>query len=334
MSKLILFFVHLVACDDWPDRPSVPENGADQIITADFTGTGVDEVVTWSAGTLAWSKGSQAIDGRMISHSVGAVGGDKDAVAMVFGRSKQTPKAEPTAWLLTEDGISQLEIDATRFTDVQVVADGVVVTVASKDKTTRTVHVAGASSKELTRSIMGLSARRLNPEGLVAVGRLYGDRPRSDGGLEIHQTGHPPRKVETVRGVRTLANGDVDGDGHDDLVFADGWHFRYAREAEARIGVLPGPDFKAPIRIGQISDSYTIDSLEVVRPGEILAVGTTSIVLFAKTGMGWEQRVLGTRGAGGIPAVWNRRSVWLGGGPSRWIVFGDASMPPIQIREN
>ena len=332
MTKLILFFFSLTACDERPERPLGLAKGADQVIAADFTGAGVDELVTWSAGTLEWSNGSQTIDGRMIAHSVGIVGGTKDAVAMVFGRSKQAPNAQPTAWLLTEAGITQLEVDAARFTDVQVVADGVVVTVASKDKTTRTVHVAGTSSKELTRSIMGLSARRLNPEGLVAVGRLYGDRPRSDGGLEIHQTGQPPRKVETVRGVRALALGDVDGDGHNDLVFADGWHFRYAREAEARLGVLSGPDFKAPIRIGQISDSYTIDSLEVVRPGEILAVGTTSIVLFTKTGLGWEQRVLGSRGAGGIPAVWNRRASWLGGDTSGWIVFGEASNPPIQIR--
>ena len=178
---------------------------------------------------------------------------------------------------------------------------------------------------------MGLKARLLDASGTVAVGRLYGDKPRSDGGLEIHRVGAPPETIETVRGVRSLAVGDVDGDGNADLVYADGWHFRYAKKGEALLAVLPGPDFRTPIRIGQVSGSYSIDAVEVVRPGQLLVSATSSIVLFQSTSLGWTQKTLSPRMGSGVPTVWTSAGRGLNRQVSRWVVFGNDDQPTLRI---
>lgn len=334
MKALFAVLALTLACRDAPAPPANASRDVDQVIAADLMGRGVDEVVTWADSSLTWSGGSQVISGRMISHSVGPSDGSGERVAMVFGRSKADPKALPTAWVLDRSGIQKVDIEASRFSDVEVVADGIILTIAERDKQTRSVLVSPRGTTELVSGIMGLKARRLSDGAGVAMGRLYGDRPRSDGGLEIHVAGEAPRTIPTVRGVRTLGTGDVDGDGHIDLVFADGWHFRYAKQGEARLAVLPGPAFESPIRVGEIADSYAIDAVEVVSPGQILAVGTSTVVMFEQTSLGWSQRTLAARAKGGIPVVWRSQGRWFGIGPSAWLVFGREGSPPIELPQN
>ena len=40
--------------------------------------------------------------------------------------------------------------------------------------------------------------------------------------------------IPTLRGVRTVASGDVDGDGTPELLFGDGWHKAYGKKARFR----------------------------------------------------------------------------------------------------
>ena len=323
--------VGVVGCAAPLPPPPEATTPADQLITVDLDGSGTDILVRWNAGVLTWPGGRQEIDGRLITFDVGRLDEDKEAVALVFGRSKSSPNAESTAWMLSEDGLLPIAYQATRFSDAQVVQDGVTLTSAEKSKRTKTVAVNSGGVRELTRSVMGLKARLIDASGTVAVGRLYGDKPRSDGGLEIHRVGAPPETIETVRGVRSLAVGDVDGDGNADLVYADGWHFRYAKKGEALLAVLPGPDFKTPIRIGQVSGSYSIDAVEVVRPGQLLVSATSSIVLFQSTPLGWTQKTLSPRMGSGVPIVWTSAGRGLNRQVSRWVVFGNDDQPTLRI---
>jgi len=328
-SILLLF-----ACTDVAPPPGPLTRTVDQLIAVDLDASGTDQLVSWREGSLEWSGGSKEIDGRLIGHSVGTLAGGREGLGIIFGRSKAAPKAEPTAWLLSSDGLTKMDINAFRFTDIQVVPDGVVLTVAYKDKRTQTLHVTESGTVILASSVMGLKARSLHRDGTVAIGRLYGDTPRSDGTLEIHTPDQPPREVPTVRGVRTLSLGDVDGDGHIDLLFADGWHFRYAKQAEAMLAVLPGPNFETPIRIGQIPGSYTIDSIDVVEPGRVLAVGTSSIVLFEQASLGWTQSTVAQRPLGGLPVIWRRNQGWLRTHSTPRLVFGQAGTEPIELGKN
>ena len=320
-----------VGCGAPVPPPPEASSVVDQLITVDLDGSGTDTLVRWDSGVLTWPGGRQAIDGRLVAFDVGLHDGDKEAVALAFGRSKSSPDAEATVWLLNEDGLEPINFQASRFSDVQVVHDGVTITSVAKTKRAKTVAVNPGGVHELTESIMGLKARRIDAAGAVAVGRLYGDKPRSDGGLEIHRVGAQPESIETVRGVRALAVGDVDGDGHTDLVYADGWHFRYAKQGEALLAVLPGPEFTSPIRIGQVLGSYSIDAIEVVQPGQLLVSATSSIVLFQSTSLGWKQKTLAPRQGSSLPGVWTSAGRGLNRRISRWVVFGSDTQAPTPI---
>ena len=334
MKSFISTLLLAIACFDEARPPASTAEDAAQLIAADLSGTGTDVVIRWDSGSLTWPGGSQTIEGRLVAYDVGPGEGNREAVGLVFGRGKSSPQATPSAWVLTDEALAPVDVQSSRLSDVQVIKGGIALTEVGKDKTTRMFATTGDNKRELATSVMGLRGRQLDDSGTVAVGRLYGDQPRSHGGLEIHRPGAPPTRIETVRGVRTLAVGDVDGDGHKDLVFADGWHFRYAKDAEASLGILPGPDFRDPVRIGQIADSYTIDAIEFVGPGRILAVGTSSIVLFKSTAVGWRQETLSTRGQGGLPTVWRSKGRWLPTRGSKWLIYGQKGREPLFLEPN
>ena len=309
-----------LACRDSPQPPDLSEVRSDHLLTADLDGDGQDEVVTWEAGLLSWPGGQEKIEGRLVAHDAGPQSEGAERIALAFGPAKHAPRADATIWTLGSEGARQVPIEGARFTDVQIINQGLLVTVADKNKTTKTLRVTAERQEVVAKTIMGLKARQITTEGTIAIGRLYGDEPRSHGGLEIHRDGLAPVSIDTVRGVRALGLGDVDGDGETDLLFADGWHFRYAKEGEARLAVLPGPAFTTPIRIGRVSDSYTIDAVEVLEPGRVLAIASSSVVVFEHTEHGWSQERIVSRNGAGRPAVWNRLGGWLGRDHGQWLI--------------
>ncbi len=150
----------------------------------------------------------------------------------------------------------------------------------------------------------------------VAVGRLYGDEPRSDGDLSVG-FGEAAEVIATERGVRALAAADLDGDGRAELLFGDGWHFRYKDEGRARLNVARrGEDGRWQARlIHEIAGDFAIMRIETRdvdgdgRP-EVFASGNAEVLRLDLEGdaMGgsWTARSLGACGTGGEFAVVRR----------------------------
>ena len=78
----------------------------------------------------------------------------------------------------------------------------------------------------------------------VAVGRLYGDQKGEPGDLRVLQDDGSSEVIDTLRGVRALSAADLNGDGHAELLFGDGWHINYGKLARYR------PQHRAAISAG------------------------------------------------------------------------------------
>ncbi len=165
----------------------------------------------------------------------------------------------------------------------------------------------------------GLAVRQLPlPDGRLVVGRVYGDAPRSDGDLAVIE-GSGRRVLPGLRGVRSLAASDLDGDGDLELLVGDGWHYAYGTRAVARLALYAGPDWSVDRTIGLLRDSTAIRELEVF-DGRILAVGDREVVVLERDALGWRPREVGRVEESGR-ATWVRRAwgtgVLLSGSPAR-----------------
>ena len=116
---------------------------------------------------------------------------------------------------------------------------------------------------ENSSAIMGLQQIPMGNDDVV-IGRLYGDLPKQHGSLEVHRSGQTPRTLPTLRGVRAMETADINGDGHLDLLVADGWHYRYGAEAQARLLLFMGPEFEDRRTLVHLDSAYTINRIEVV----------------------------------------------------------------------
>jgi hypothetical protein len=175
--------------------------------------------------------------------------------------------------------------------------------------------LAGGRAKKMAMSQLPIDADG-DGRDEVAVGRLYGDEPRSDGDLAMG-FGASAEAIPTERGVRTLAAADLDGDGRDELLFGDGWHFRYKDEGKARLNVAQrGADGRWQTRlIHEIDGDFAVMRIEVRdvtgdgRP-EVFASGNAEVLRLDLSGDPlageWSARSLGGCGTGGEFAVVQR----------------------------
>lgn len=144
----------------------------------------------------------------------------------------------------------------------------------------------------------------------LAVGRMYGDEPKSDGDLAVlHDGAREP--VPTVRGIRTLLGSDLDGDGRDELLFGDGWHFRYRAEGEGRLNVAArdgeGGTWRTSL-IHRLPGEFTVMRIQVRDVdgdgrGEVFAAGNSTLYRYDLAGDPldgtWTAKELGPSGTGG-----------------------------------
>ena len=276
---------------------------ADAVAAADFDGDGVDDPVLVRDGVARWMGQEVALDGVVQVVARGALAGlDGEAALIATGMGRGAREAPAAVWALTHAGAERVwesTGERNQVTSLQV-RDGNVWLSAFADAWT----VAGGwlaraedgawTWKASEGAVMALrQAAVALPDGREAVvlGRLYGDTPRSEGDLRVRVAGSDERVLPTLRGVRSLATGDLDGDGAVELVVGDGWSSAYAREGDARIRLFRGPSWDDARTIGWLEGEYTANELFVVG-GDVLAVGSTAITLLRRDGLGWATRVI------------------------------------------
>ena len=300
--------VSFAACTPEPTAPPVlPTSSASAVFAADFDGDGNDDIATVSDGALHWMGNEFTLPGSVAAHASVDLNGDgSDELVLALRRSRTHPEAEPQ--LLVVNAVSTQAHAAPkdgryRITDLSVHGNRLFVTILGSSKDAVGGWWTPTSFEAVTASTMGMS-QQVVTDGTIAVGRIYGDAPKSHGRLELH-SGSTVRVLPGRRGVRTLATADINQDGHSDIVAADGWHFKYGEHAEARLSVYLGPDFSDYRMIGTIDGDYTINRIDAVPtvPPTIVATGTSKVVAFAPDEMGWTPIFISTTKEGAEATV-------------------------------
>ena len=136
------------------------------------------------------------------------------------------------------------------------------------------------------------------------IGRLYGDKPRTDGGV-FFRTSSALMPVPTMRGVRAMTPWPSGG-----VLFGDGWHFEYRDKAEGRINHLQWEQGMPKVtEIGKFPGQTAVNALSARQIGEqadgqarALVVGDTRSWVGRLDEVGWVFQDLGDT-AGEHPAA-------------------------------
>lgn len=118
------------------------------------------------------------------------------------------------------------------------------------------------------------------------VGRPYGDEKLAPGDLLVYRDGNTPETVPTQLGLRSIGVGRLRPGGAPELLFGDGWHYRYGTDARGRLSrasQVQGKwesqlieDTQGQYEIGQIR------AIDLERDGvdEVIAAGNKEIRLW------------------------------------------------------
>lgn len=272
---------------------AIPWEDADAVAVADVDGDGsqerfhvVGDVLHGPHGTHplqgAWQKAvAFPLDGgsrEELFFATGAGLRHRDAPIRVYQASEASP-----ALLWERDG------SRDQLTDLREV-DGRLWLAAFED----TWKVSGGwldreGFLEVSRARMAMVQLPLK-DGRVVQGRLYGEQPKSDGSLVVHEANGEERTLSGRRGVRSIGAGDLDADGHVDLLIADGWHYAYGEHGLARLGLYRGPDFTDARTLTVLPRDYTINSIELVRVAGrplLLLSGSHTVQILSQDDLGW-----------------------------------------------
>ena len=164
----------------------------------------------------------------------------------------------------------------------------------------------------------------------VAVGRIYGDEPRSDGDLTVYD-GDVAVQITTHRGVRSLAAADLNGDDVPELVFGDGWHFKYRDEGKGRLNVarfISAEEGYETTLIADLPEQFAVMKLEIRdldgdgKP-EIIAGGNSKLFVARAGQPDWTIQEMGPCSAQGEFATVRRASgevqIAVAGAPVSWL---------------
>jgi hypothetical protein len=322
-----------ISCSDTtPTTPTAPVSDGDTYFAVDFDGDGTDELAAIKRQELHWSTQQHTIQGGLIAHATGRLGTDpRESLILLLGRTRNYPEAKPEIIRVDQGQFTRLYIGANkseRFSDVRIGPKGVFATRVGSDKVAIGGWIQDGSVREVTHSIMGLRQAPLS-DGSFVIGRLYGDEPRAHGGLEIHRTGQKPQRLPGLRGVRSLEIVDLDRDGQEDLLVADGWHFRYGKEAQARLVLYRGPDFSDKRLIAELDHAYTIDAIDPIQtasphPQAILVTTDAGSSLLVPDATGWRTETIER-------APKDAAAIIAGGPRDAWIMVNGASKRHIKV---
>ena len=333
-----LMFLTLMGCFGGSESPIIPAGPAQALFAADLDGDGTDLLVHFYDGHLRWDGRTHTVTGSVHAWDVGGPSTTSaETLVIGLGRSRDYPSAKPSLLVIDRDGLTEIDLSSanpSRITDVSIGPEGVLVTILGTAKQAHAYQLIDGVIHKETASIMGLAQVALPDQAGFAIGTLYGPQPRSHGGLTLQTIGNKPRSVQTVRGIRTMMRFDVDGDTIDDLVVADGWHFRYGHEAQALLSVYPGPAYSERIAIGELAASYTINHIIPATVGKnvsLIVLGSHEIARFWRSDLGWRHETIAEADGQTQISLWSSKgSFWEASGQN-WLMIAGKTPKAIQI---
>ncbi len=315
---------------------ALPEvmKSADRVLTADLLGDGEPEVFVASGNDVRWGEWPAGASApRLESRHIGKgmlqawmahdLDGDgKDEVVFAFGMGRDFPDAPVEVVLLRANPQASIAAPIwkhkgprTQVTSLQPWPrkDGTfdIYIAAFEDR----FHVAGGVLSRGRRSAprwleghrvrMGMyrSVGDFDGDGETetAVGRLYGDEKGADGDLRVIHHDGTVERIETVRGVRAVGSGDLDGDGRPELLFGDGWHKNYGKIARYRPTVARWDGGWTTELVEESAEQYAVERIGVV-DGALVAGGNRRVTAYARGDAGWTRI--------GAPAPTSTNGAW------------------------
>ncbi len=323
----MLSFLLAIACSTSAPTQvprSVTELGpSDGVAAADFDGDGNDDPVLLLAGTATWLDHSVELGGQLQA-SARMIAGDREVLWVATGAGRVAREASQRVWRLDHQGAELVWERRTGRSQVpQLRVLGSKLWMAAFQDRSKVqggwLTADGTYTPELVEGLATVQVPLSDTE--VLVGRIYGDKPKSDGDLRLMTKSSKPRVLPTRRGLQSLALADLNADGHPELLVGDGWHYAYGEHAVARVRMLVGPDWQEGRTLAGFDDDYSVRAIDLV--GErILAVGTRQIHLLERDPLGWSDTVVSTVDESGwaVP-LWSDGawSVLVSGTPTRLV---------------
>lgn len=274
-------------------------------------------------GLLTWGDLSQEIDADV--HAITCADLDRDGseeAYLGFGVGRSHPKAIKQIWKVTESAATvywQDEAGRNQITGL-IVHDSKLYLTAFTEGTT----VAGGpliNGEWVPDYAVPLALTQVPFDNGVLIGRVYGDKPRSDGDLKKYSdAGMDNYPVEG--GVRAIGLADVNGDNKTDMLISDGWNFQYGKHARARVRAYLGPTYDDVRTLANFDDDYTVNDIIPVKLN-----GVTSLIVQASHHVyliepdlgGWKTHTIGPIDESGLmhkSEFSNVQTIFISGNPS------------------